>query len=271
IQPYLVAYFKLNDLEIDKNKEWLKEYITNVTILKDSNSNEIMMQLYCSSNNNNNPREGNVLSIVKDWPYRPIQADAQNCYMRSHNVGYRIRLGNVIYQWFRNQECKSFAFNKIDCNTMINEEKNNNENIMNENVNKVKGGNTLNVLNATTQINNHHQLKIPSKQLKIIEYEEMYNGIAIMQALVAKANINAIQNESFYSRDESTNQIYFELYLNLTERAQFRQFYQYKFPKLIQIIKEINQKCVQFYFDVGVFDCQLIPSLFPFFLMKKQI
>ncbi|ETN99956.1 hypothetical protein RFI_37511, partial [Reticulomyxa filosa] len=29
IQPYLVAYFKSNDLNIDENKEWLKEYITN--------------------------------------------------------------------------------------------------------------------------------------------------------------------------------------------------------------------------------------------------
>ncbi|ETN99452.1 hypothetical protein RFI_38022 [Reticulomyxa filosa] len=29
IQPYLVAYFKSNGLDIDKNKEWLKEYIKN--------------------------------------------------------------------------------------------------------------------------------------------------------------------------------------------------------------------------------------------------
>ncbi|ETO00744.1 hypothetical protein RFI_36696, partial [Reticulomyxa filosa] len=93
IQPYLVAYFKSNGSNIDENKEWLKEYIINAIILKDSDSNESMKHLYCS---NNNPlREGNVSSIVKDWPYRPIQADAENCYLRSHNVGYRIRLGSV--------------------------------------------------------------------------------------------------------------------------------------------------------------------------------
>ncbi|ETN97812.1 hypothetical protein RFI_39714 [Reticulomyxa filosa] len=80
----------------------------------------------------------------------------------------------------------------------------------------------------------------------------MHNGMTMVQVLVAKANINAIQNEAFYSRDEPSNQIYFELYLNLTERDQFRQFYQYKFPKLIQNIKEIDQKCVRFYFDIGV-------------------
>ncbi|ETN98182.1 hypothetical protein RFI_39332, partial [Reticulomyxa filosa] len=157
------------------------EYIKNATKLKDSGSIESMKHLYCSDNN---PlREGNVSSIVKDWPYRPIQIDAQNCYMRSHNVGYRIRLGNVVYQWFRNQECRSFVFNKTDYNTVINEEKNDNESIMSENVNKVKGENTLN-----------HQLKISPKQLKV-EYEEMYNGMAMVQFLVAKANINAIQNE----------------------------------------------------------------------------
>ncbi|ETO32336.1 hypothetical protein RFI_04781, partial [Reticulomyxa filosa] len=38
---------------------------------------------------------------------------------------------------------------------------------------------------------------------------------------------------------------------------------------LIQSIKEIDQKCVQFYFDTRVFDCQLIPSLFLFFDEKE--
>ncbi|ETO00890.1 hypothetical protein RFI_36550 [Reticulomyxa filosa] len=129
-------------------------------------------------------------------------------------LDYRIRLGNVVYQWFRNQECKSFVFNKTDYNTAIDEEKNNNENIMSGSANKVKGRNTLHVSNATTQIHNHHQLEIPSKQLKV-KYEEMYNGMAIMQTLVAKANINTVQNEAFYSRDEPANQMYFQLCLNL--------------------------------------------------------
>ncbi|ETO31984.1 hypothetical protein RFI_05133, partial [Reticulomyxa filosa] len=245
IQPYLVAYFKSNGLDIDKNKEWLKEYIKNATTLKDSDINESMMHLYCSGNNP--PREGNVSLIVKSWPYRPIQKDAENCYMRSHNFGYRIRLGNVVYEWFRNQKYKSFVFNKTNYNTIINEEKSK----YNGNENRVKGGNALNISNVTTQIS--------SKQLKV-EYEEIYNGMAMAQTLVAKAKIHAIQNEAFYGRDESVNQIYFELYLNLYERAQFRQFYQYKFPKLIQSIKEIDQKWVRFYFDNHVFDFQLIPS-----------
>ncbi|ETN98680.1 hypothetical protein RFI_38812, partial [Reticulomyxa filosa] len=119
------------------------EYIKNATKLKDSCSNESIKHLYCSENKSLSPCEGNVASIVKDWPYRPIQTDAQNCYMRSHNVGYRIRLGNVAYKWFRSQECKSFVFNKTDYNTVINEEMNNNENTMSGSANKVKGGNTL--------------------------------------------------------------------------------------------------------------------------------
>ncbi|ETO05606.1 hypothetical protein RFI_31789 [Reticulomyxa filosa] len=96
IQPYLVAYFKSNGLDIDKNKEWLKEYIKNTTILKDNDINESMTQLYCSDDNNL-PREGNASLMVKGWPYRPIQKGAENCYMRSHNFRYRIRLGNVVY------------------------------------------------------------------------------------------------------------------------------------------------------------------------------
>ncbi|ETN99345.1 hypothetical protein RFI_38136, partial [Reticulomyxa filosa] len=108
IQPYLLAYFKSNGSNIDKNKEWLKKYIKNATELKESNSNESMKHLYCSDNTSLSPREENIPSIVKDWPYRPIQTDAENSYLRSHNVGYRIRLGNVVYEWFRNQECKSF-------------------------------------------------------------------------------------------------------------------------------------------------------------------
>ncbi|ETO02484.1 hypothetical protein RFI_34947, partial [Reticulomyxa filosa] len=50
---------------------------------------------------------------------------------RSHNVGYRICLGGVVYEWFCNQECKSFVFNKTNYNTVINEEKNNDQSIMN--------------------------------------------------------------------------------------------------------------------------------------------
>ncbi|ETO12507.1 hypothetical protein RFI_24868 [Reticulomyxa filosa] len=232
IQPYLVAHFKSNGSNIDKNKEWLKEYIKNATILKDSDSDESMKHLYCSDNSP--PHEGDASSIEKGWPYRPIQADAKNCYMRSHNVGYRIRLGNVVYQWLRNQESKSFVFNKTDYNTVINEEKNNNEKLM----------------------------KILSKQLKV-EYNEVFYGIAVEQALVAKANIHTIQSGAFYRRDESTNQTYFQLYLNSTERIQFYRFYKSKFPTLIQSVTKLDQEWVRFYFNTHVFYSQVIPLLSP--------
>ncbi|ETN99819.1 hypothetical protein RFI_37648, partial [Reticulomyxa filosa] len=152
IQPYLVAYFKSNSLDIDNNKEWLKEYIKNATILEDSDSNGSMSNLYC--NDNSPPREGNVSSIVKDCPYRPIQTDAQNCYMRSHNVGYRIRLGDAVYEWFRNQECKIFVFNKTDYN-----------------------------------------LSLMKKRITMKNMKKCIMKMAMMQTLVAKAKINAIQNE----------------------------------------------------------------------------
>ncbi|ETN99190.1 hypothetical protein RFI_38291, partial [Reticulomyxa filosa] len=97
-----------------------------------------MKHLYCSDNNKSRfpPHEGNVLFIVKHWPYRPIQTNAQNCYMRSHNVGYRIRLGDVIYQWFRNQEGGCFLFNKRNYNMAINEEQKYNEDTVRGSTNK---------------------------------------------------------------------------------------------------------------------------------------
>ncbi|ETO01900.1 hypothetical protein RFI_35539, partial [Reticulomyxa filosa] len=246
IQPYLVAYSQLNSLNIDKNKEWLKEYIRNATILKDSDSNESMSHLYC--NDNSPPREGDISSIVKGWPYRPIQTDAQNCYLRSHNVGYRIRLGSVIYEWFRDQEYKSFVFKKRNYNTIFK------ENIMN-------GNKSNECVPLPIETLSHAELmKVLSKQLNI-EFDEIYNRTVVKQALVAKAKIYAIQNGAFYRRDESTNQAYFQLYLNSTERIQFHQFYQSNFPKFIQSIKEIDHEWVQFYFDTNVFQCQVILSL----------
>ncbi|ETN98588.1 hypothetical protein RFI_38903 [Reticulomyxa filosa] len=115
IQPYLVAYFPCSGSSINKNKKWLRDYIRDA-ITKD------MKYLYCSEKtlSCNTPREGTLPPIVKEWPYRPVQTDANNCYLRSHNVGYRIRLGDALYQWFRDQECKSFVFSKSNYNTCIN-------------------------------------------------------------------------------------------------------------------------------------------------------
>ncbi|ETN98952.1 hypothetical protein RFI_38535 [Reticulomyxa filosa] len=245
------AYFKLDDSSIDKNKEWLKEYIKNATKLRNSDSNESMTHLYCSDNNKLSslpPREGNTF----------------------HNVGYRIRLGSVIYEWFRDQEYKSFVFKRRNYNAAINEEKSNNENIVSVSANKVKGGNTLN--KPLLKIPSHTELmKILSKQLNV-EYNEVYNGIAVEQAIVAKANIYSIQNGAFYRRDESTDQNYFQLSFNSTERINFCQFYQTKLPKLITNIKQIDKKWIQFYFDTNVFYCEVIPSLLPlFYLLKRNI
>ncbi|ETO07080.1 hypothetical protein RFI_30311, partial [Reticulomyxa filosa] len=210
IQPYLVAYFTSNGSSIDNNKEWLKKYIKNATILKDSGSNESMKHLYCSDNKSLSPREENISSTVKDWP--------QNCNLRSHNVRYRIRLDSVVYEWFRNQKYKRFVFKRRNHNKAIHEEKSNNENIKNG----VKGGNKSNASKKCSlsfvEIPSHSELmKILSKQLKV-KYDDVYNGIAVEQAIVAKANIHTIQNGAFYRRDESTDQTYFQLYLNSTER-----------------------------------------------------
>ncbi|ETN97648.1 hypothetical protein RFI_39881 [Reticulomyxa filosa] len=173
VQPYLVAYFQLNSLNIEKNKEWLKEHIRNATILKDSDSNESMNHLLAISS---------------------IQTDAENCYLRSHNLSH-VEL-----------------------------------------------------------------MKVLSKQLNV-EFDEVYNRMVVKQALVAKAKIYAIQNGVFCRRDESTNQAYFQLYLNSTERVQFHQFYQSNFPKFVQSIKEIDHEWAQYYFDADMFYFQVIPSL----------
>ncbi|ETO05929.1 hypothetical protein RFI_31464 [Reticulomyxa filosa] len=122
IQPYLIAHFLCNSINIDNNKEWLKNYIKYAFILRNSGSDESMKHLYCSDSiqsSHSTPREGKLPSIVKNWPYHSVQTNSNNC----HNIGYQIRLGDDIYQWFRNQECKSLVFNKNHHNIDINEQK----------------------------------------------------------------------------------------------------------------------------------------------------
>ncbi|ETO33882.1 hypothetical protein RFI_03214 [Reticulomyxa filosa] len=103
IQPYLVAYFLCNSVILDKNKEWLRDYVKYTFAFRNEKSDQSMRYLYCSDIHP--PHEGELPSIVKDWPYCPVQTSAGNCYLRNHNVGYQIRLGNI-YKWFRSKECK---------------------------------------------------------------------------------------------------------------------------------------------------------------------
>ncbi|ETO14922.1 NTPase [Reticulomyxa filosa] len=107
IQPYVAAYFPCNSVNISQNKKWLKDYIKKASKLKNSKHKQSMAHF--------------LPSIAKDWPYRPVQTDANNCYLRGHNVGYRIRLGgDGAYEWFRDQEGKSFVFNRSHHNKGIN-------------------------------------------------------------------------------------------------------------------------------------------------------
>ncbi|ETO14619.1 hypothetical protein RFI_22749 [Reticulomyxa filosa] len=124
IQPYVVAYFPCDSENINKNKEWLKNYIKYAFALRNDESDKSMKHLYCSdiqSLHDTPPREGELPSIVKSWPYRPVQTKANNCYLRSHNVGYRIRLDENLYKWFRNQEEKSFVFDRSNHSKGMNE------------------------------------------------------------------------------------------------------------------------------------------------------
>ncbi|ETN97114.1 hypothetical protein RFI_40417, partial [Reticulomyxa filosa] len=116
----------------------------------------------------------------------------------------------------------------------INKEQKYNEDTMRRSTNKVKGDNKSTALNELSpQIPSHSELmKLLSKQLKV-PYGEVYNGIAVEQALVAKANIHTIQTGAFYRRDASTNQTYESI---------FYRFYKSKFPTLIKDFKEIDKK-----------------------------
>ncbi|ETO20209.1 hypothetical protein RFI_17006 [Reticulomyxa filosa] len=93
-----------------------------------------------------------------------------------------------------------------------------NLNTMNENTNNMRGGNSFNT--SSFHIPSHTELmKLLSKHLNI-QYNEVFNGITVEQALVAKANIYTVQKGAFYRRDKSTNYTYFQLYFNLGERSQ---------------------------------------------------
>ncbi|ETO02474.1 hypothetical protein RFI_34957 [Reticulomyxa filosa] len=105
--------------------------------------------------------------------------------------------------------------------------------------------NTLN--KHLSKISSHTELiKILSKLN--VEYNEVYNGIVVEQALVAKANIHSVQNEAFYRRDASNNKNYFQLST--------------KFPKFITNIKQIGKKYIQFYFDKMCFIVSYLVNFF---------
>ncbi|ETO05574.1 hypothetical protein RFI_31820 [Reticulomyxa filosa] len=143
IQPYVVAYFPCNGKNIDRNKSWLKDYIKTATELKSANENDSMSHLYCSDKKINRlpPCEGDVSAIVNNWPYRPVQTDANNCYLRSHNVGYRIRTGDHIYEWLYDEERKSLIFKKANCTENNNEAMISHGSVLTGNTNRVMGGN----------------------------------------------------------------------------------------------------------------------------------
>ncbi|ETO31267.1 hypothetical protein RFI_05853 [Reticulomyxa filosa] len=100
IQPYLIAYFKSNGPNLDESKEWLKRYVKRATILKDSDSNDSMKHLLAILSNSNGRTE---------------------LLFEKSQFGYRIRLGSVIYEWFRDQEYKSFVFKKRNYNAIFKE------------------------------------------------------------------------------------------------------------------------------------------------------
>ncbi|ETO10263.1 hypothetical protein RFI_27115 [Reticulomyxa filosa] len=159
-------------------------------------------------------------------------------------VRYRIRLGDVVYEWFRGQEYNSFVFKKRNYNAALNEEQKYCESVIGG-TKEVKNGNKSNTLHeplSSPLIPSHSELmKLLSKRLKF-PYEEVYNGIVVEQVLVAKASIYTIQKGAFYRRDAATNHTYFQLCLNSKERTHFYRFYKSKFPKLIQNFKEIDNK-----------------------------
>ncbi|ETO04566.1 hypothetical protein RFI_32831, partial [Reticulomyxa filosa] len=256
IQPYLAAYFPYDDSSINQNKEWLKKYIAKVTKLRNDKKKDSMEYLYCDKTC---PREGISPLIVKEWPYRPIQTDANNCYLRSHNFGYRIRLGDTFYQWFRDQECKSFVFNRSHYNTALDRQKSDHGSTVKGDKNKSKG---VNMSNTSSLVPDHKGLmKLLSEQLKV-QYRDVRAGIAVEQSLVAMAAIQTIQKGARFRREDTCT--YFDLRLDSKERSDFFQCYNSQFPNLIRKVKEISPYWVRFYFDTFVFVSEVVPSLPPY-------
>ncbi|ETO04723.1 hypothetical protein RFI_32673 [Reticulomyxa filosa] len=143
--------------------------------------------------------------------------------MRSYNIGYRICLGSMIYEWFRDQEYKSFMFKKkLQCNHQRKYNKNGNKS--NERI-----------LSSIETLNHAELINTFSKQLNV-EFDELYNRMAVKQALVAKAKIYGIQNESFYRRDESTKPIFNYTLMNESNSISF---INQSFPNLFIVLKRL--------------------------------
>ena len=97
VQPFLVTYFPIEDL--DKKRPALVEYLVHSAQNQDEPSEIVMPLLYKKI-----PAIGPRPPHIARWPYHLEQTDAQNCIIRNHNVGMRIRLGKVFYDYLRKEE-----------------------------------------------------------------------------------------------------------------------------------------------------------------------
>ncbi|ETO10792.1 hypothetical protein RFI_26584, partial [Reticulomyxa filosa] len=126
-------------------------------------------------------------------------------------------------------------FNKTNYNVEIIEEQKYYKDTMSGSTNKAKGDSKSNELN-------HWNKHLLQKQ------------------------IYTIQTGAFYRCDTSTNQTYFQFYLNSTEQVHFDRFYKSKFPKLIKNFKEIDKNEFDFILTLMYF----IVKIIIFYLFKLK-
>ena len=254
VKPYAVAYFPLSTYS--KHKTWLKDY------LEDAVRNYVdmicpvtkaMHHLYQVGGKG--PCEGEQPVWITDWPYRPVQTTAQNCVMRSYNVGCHIRLGEDFYRWFREQEsCSPLFKRRFTSLPHVGDEAGRNRpmdslpldsNLRRSGTFQSQSGKPLgtfefleprasNRLQTLSKLPSHPALMRRLARDLDKPYSEVLTGIAVETALVRLASVTRSQNGAHFRRDNKTTYTNFWLRLSDSESMQLVSCYMDQFPGLLK-------------------------------------
>jgi HEAT repeat protein len=249
IQPYLVACFPLQDWSSQRPR--LQNYLAEAGKLYGQPASQVINHLY---------RKGhiteNLPAFVQAWPYRPQQTTAQNCFMRSHNVGYRIRVGEALYRWLRKRALENSLFERVFIEEQSEEKAPHAGSLQGNNL---KGG----------SVASHHPLPSHQELMKHfatclnVDYSQVYTGIAVEQTLVGKAGIARRQAGASYRRNTQTTHTDFTLHLSDTESQNFISYYQQHHPSLIQHqhTERIDSRRIKVAMDTRTLDQEVVPIL----------
>ncbi|WP_039455429.1 NACHT domain-containing protein [Candidatus Jidaibacter acanthamoebae] len=251
IKSYYIGSFKL-----EEDKQELTQYIIGVIQaifsrpenIENGLSNIYGIELPEHIKNISN----DALNYIETWPYHTIQSnDNGNCTLSSYNLGISVRHGLEFFEWLLNYELREAAVgNQRAVNSSISVD--NRENL--RRIGRASGGSSISwsetiasnkeseakasaETGKTDQINlSHNELMRKFQKVLKVSWDDIYNGIAVEQAMVSMAGINTIQTDTQYRTNTSNQPITTTFSLKFNNVAELNRFVNYfnsRFPGLI--------------------------------------